>query len=195
MKVCTITGHRPSRFKFKMKETQSGCKRLKRRIQEQCELLYAQGIRQFWVGGAQGVDMWAGEILLRMKEHPEYKDLELHIALPGPEHDKLWDERSKLRMNFLIRHSTECVMAGKSLTTEEHPIAGEKLTAENYQRRNHYMVDRSDIVLAVYDNDRSVRSGTGATVHYAQNKKGLPVVLIHPDSGQVSCLNGKEKQQ
>lgn len=174
MRVCTITGQRPSRFKFKLKENQSGCKRLKKRIQEQCEFLYAQGVRQFWVGGAQGVDMWAGEILLRMKERPEYKDLELHIALPGPEHDKLWDDRSKLRMAFLIRHSAECVMVGKSLT------------AEDYRRRNRFMVDRSDVLLAVYDNDRSIRSGTGMTVHYAEKKVGIPVILIHPDTGAVS---------
>lgn len=37
---------------------------------------------------------------------------------------------------------------------------------------------------SVYDNDRAVRSGTGMTVRYAE-KKGKPVVLIHPDTGIV----------
>ena len=173
LKSCAITGHRPSRFKWKYKEDNAGCKHLKKRLQEQFAQLYEQGVRTFWVGGAMGVDLWAGEILLRLKEQPGYQDLELHIALPGPEHDKLWDERSKLRMAFLIRHSTECV------------TVGEHLTPADYRKRNQYMVDRADILLAVYDNDRSIRSGTGMTVNHAR-KKELPIVLIHPDTGGVT---------
>lgn len=176
LKVCTITGHRPTRFKFKYKETNNGCKRLKRRIREQLVLLYERGVRVFWVGGALGVDMWAGEILLEMQLLPEYRDLELHIALPCPKHDSAWDVRSQKRMAALIRHSAECV------------IVGDSLNAANYQRRNRYMVDRSDVMLAVYDNDRSIRSGTGMTVHYAQ-QKGIPIILVHPDSALVSCLD------
>ena len=173
--VCAITGHRPTRFKFKYKETNNGCKRLKRRIRDQLVSLYEQGVRVFWVGGALGVDMWAGELLLEMKLQPEYSDLELHIALPCPDHDAMWDARSRKRMAFLIDHCSECV------------IVGENLTAQDYQRRNRYMVDRADVLLAVYDNDRAIRSGTGMTVHYAQ-KKGIPVTLIHPDNAAVSQL-------
>ena len=47
------------------------------------------------------------------------------------------------------------------------------------------MVDHADILLAVYDNDRSIRSGTGMTVNYAR-KKGVSVILIHPDNARVS---------
>lgn len=175
MHTCAITGHRPNRFKFKHKENTTGCKRLKRRIKAQLEWLYAQGVRDYWVGGALGVDMWAGEILLRMKEQAEFSKLKLHIALPGPEHDQLWDERSKTRMAFLIQHSAECV------------VVGAHLTPADYRKRNQYMVDHADVLLAVYDNDRSIRSGTGTTVNYAVKKKGLPVIFIHPDSHVVTA--------
>jgi len=47
------------------------------------------------------------------------------------------------------------------------------------------MADRADYLLAVYDNDRSIRSGTGMPVNYAK-KKGLSVILIHPDSAVIS---------
>ena len=57
----------------------------------------------------------------------------------------------------------------------------------NYRRRNEYMVDHADILLAVYDDDRSIRSGTGITVHYAR-KRRLPILLIHPDTAQVAVL-------
>ena len=178
--ICAITGHRPTRFRFKYDENNNGCKRIKKRIRDQLMLLYKQGVRQFWVGGALGVDMWAGEILLRLKEQPEYNEIQLMIALPFEEHDANWEERSRRRMSFLIKHSTQTVIVGQ----KEAP------PAVNYRRRNAYMIDRADCLLAVYDNDRSIRSGTGMTVRLAE-KKGLPITLIHPDTGKISYLPDK----
>lgn len=60
LRTCAITGHRPSRFKFKHHEDDADCKRLKDCLREQFVLLYRQGVRTFWVGGAQGVDLWSG---------------------------------------------------------------------------------------------------------------------------------------
>ncbi len=182
-KVCAITGHRPTRFKWKYKENDTRCKRLKRRLEEQFVLMYEQGVRRFYVGGALGVDLWAGEILLHLKGQPGYGDIELVVALPFEGHDAEWDPRSKSRLQFLLRHSTETVVVG---TKAETP-------AVCYKRRNYYMVDHSDCLLAVYDNDRSIRSGTGMTVNYAR-KKGMPITLIHPDTGKVSQIENDTTQ-
>lgn len=172
--TCAITGHRPTRFRFKYDENNNGCKRIKKRIRDQLIRLYEQGFRQFWVGGALGVDMWAGEILLRLKEQPEYSEIQLMIALPFEGHDRNWDERSRKRMAFLIQHSSETVSTGQ----KDAP------PAVNYRRRNEYIVDRAGCLLAVYDNDCSIRSGTGMTVNYAR-KQGLPIILIHPDKATI----------
>ncbi len=175
MDACAITGHRPTRFKFGYKENMTGCKRLKKRLRDQFVLLYQQGVRWFWVGGALGVDMWAGEILLRLKEQPGYEDINLFLALPYEGHDAGWDERSKRRMDFLREHCTGVVVTGGEVQS----------AAQNYRRRNEYMVDHADCLLAVYDNDRAIRSGTGMTVNYAR-KKNLPTIFIHPDTGRVT---------
>lgn len=175
MKACAVTGHRPTRFKFKYKEDNAGCKRLKKRLRDRFVELYEQGVHRFYVGGTLGVDMWAGEILLRLKEQPEYKDLELCIVLPCKGHDAKWDDRSQKRMAFLQKHSAETVIVGKGLA------------AEDYRKRNEYMVDHADVLVAVYDDDHSIRSGTGMTVNYAK-KKELAVILIHPDTGATTNL-------
>lgn len=36
------------------------------------------------ITGGLGVDLWAGEILLRIKEKPEYGGIVLHTAIPFP---------------------------------------------------------------------------------------------------------------
>ncbi len=182
-KTCAITGHHPTRFKWKYKESDTRCKRLKRKIQEQFVLMYEQGTRRFYVGGALGVDQWSGEILLRLKEQPEYGDIELVVALPFEGHDAEWDARSKSRLQFLLRHSAETVVVGTKAES----------AAICYKKRNYYMVDHADCLLAVYDNDRSIRSGTGMTVNYAR-KKGLSITLIHPDTSVVSQSNAKQQE-
>lgn len=175
MYTCAITGHRPTRFKFKYNENDSRCKRLKKRLREQFAALYEQGVRRFLVGGALGVDQWSGEILLRMKLEPEYRDIELVVALPYPGHDERWDERSRKRLAFLIEHSAE------------HITVGQKAWRESFIQRNRYLVDHADCLLAVYDNEKNTRSGTGMTVNYALNKH-IPVMLIHPDSGELTRI-------
>jgi uncharacterized phage-like protein YoqJ len=178
LQSCGITGHRPIRFKFKYQENFTLCKKIKKRLSEQFELLYQKGVHRFYVGGALGTDMWAGEILLRLKERPEYSDIELIIALPFDGHDKNWDDRSKTRLAFLIRHSSEIVTVGNNSGNVQ----------ENYKKRNYFIVDHADVLVAVYDNDRNMRCGTGQTVRYAMRKQ-IPVILIHPDTAVVSNLS------
>ena len=149
MKTCAITGHRPTRFKFKYKENYAGCKRLKKRLHDQFILLYEQGVRRFLVGGSLGVDMWSGEILLDLQKQPEYSDIELVIELTYPGH----------------------------IGTDASP--------ESFDKRNRYLVDHADYLVAVYDNDRTVRSRTGHTVRYAE-ERGKQITLIHPDTGSVT---------
>lgn len=168
--ACAVTGHRPSRFKFKYSEDYSLCKKIKRAMFEQFKKLYdEQGVRRYYVGGALGVDMWAGELILRLKEQPGYGDIELMVVLPFEGHDAKWDERSKRRMDFLLRMCSDCVVVGK------------EDCRESYIKRNCYMVDRADYLVAVYDNERNSRSGTVQFVKYAR-KKQIIIILIHPDT-------------
>lgn len=172
MLTCAITGHRPTRFKFKYKEDNNGCKRLKKRLHDQLVQLYKMGYRRFYTGGAMGVDMWSAEILLRLREQPEYSGIQLIVVVPFEGFDKDWDEWHKRRNCFIKAHAEVVVVSSKS-------------GAEGYRERNYYMVDHADCLLAVYDNLRTIRSGTGMTVNYAR-KKGLPIICIHPDRATVT---------
>ena len=47
------------------------------------------------------------------------------------------------------------------------------------------MVNRSICGIAVYDLDKSIRSGTRMTYNYAVLKKKLPVTVIHPGNAEI----------
>ena len=173
--ACAITGHRPSRFKFKCAEDYSLCKKIKKAMREIFQKLHdEESVRRFYVGGALGVDMWAAEEILRLKEQPGYGDIELIVALPFVGHDSKWDERSKRRMTFILRQCSQ------------KEVIGDEDCRESYIKRNCYMVDQADYLVAVYDDERNLRSGTMQCVRYAR-KNNVPVVLIHPDTANITC--------
>ena len=111
--VCAITGHRPSRFKFKYSEDYALCKKIKANMLEVFRKLHDEKeVRRFYVGGALGVDMWAAEQILRLKEQPGYEDIELVVVLPFVGHDAKWDQRSKSRMEFILQHCSRKEVIG-----------------------------------------------------------------------------------
>ena len=131
-----------------------------------CHLHDEEGIFRFYVGGTLGVDMWAAEQLLYLKEQPGYQDIELIVALPFEGHDSKWDAMSKQRLQIIIHNATKCIVIGQSGT------------ASDYKKRNYYMVDHADFLLAVYDNNRKLRSGTGQTVNsVSYTHLTLPTIL------------------
>ena len=93
--VCAITGHRPSRFKFKYSEDYSLCKKIKANMLEVFRKLHdEQEVSCFYVGGALGVDMWAAEQILRLKEQPGYEVGSAQQAPDGVYPATLQQERS-----------------------------------------------------------------------------------------------------
>lgn len=180
-KSCAIIGQRPARFRFGYKESNTGCKRLKKRLRDQLVSLYGKNVRRFYVGGCLGVDQWAGEILLQLKKQPEFSDIELILVEPFPGHDAQWDEWHRKRQDFLRSHCTD------------HLVIGTSPQRRSFIARNHHLVDHADVLVAVYDNNRTAHSGTGQTVFYAE-RKGIPVVFIHPDTGIIS-IQGDHPQQ
>lgn len=139
--ICAITGCRPSRFRFKYNENNTDCKRIRRCMEEQFSLLYKKGVHHFIIGGALGVDMWAGEILLTMKEKSEFSEIKLTMALPFEGYDVDWDRASRERKNKIQKQA-------------EILVIGKESGSSSYTKRNHFVVDHADIILAVYDNER-----------------------------------------
>lgn len=73
---------------------------------------------------------------------------------------------------------------GDNILFDSFPL-GQSGTTSDYKKRNYYMVDHADFLLAVYDNNRKLRSGTGQTVNYAL-KQNLRIIFLHPDTAEIS---------
>ena len=135
--------------------------------------MYSEGIRVFYAGCAVGVDTWTAEIVLELKKQADFSEIELFCVIPFPNHDEKFTARQKKRTQHILRICDYQEVINRHYS----PVA--------YKRQNYYMVDNSQYMIAIYDQNRSERSGLGQMVNYAV-KKNLQISCIHPDTAEVS---------
>ncbi len=170
---CTITGHKPQRLKFKYNEQAPLCQKIKVALTKQIKKLYQKGVKVFYIGCAVGVDTWAAETIIELKQQTDFSDMKLFCAIPFPEQSDTFTASQKKRYQNILDYCNN-----KEVINRHHsPVA--------YKRLNYYMIDNTQYLLAVYDQDRNERNGLGQTVNYAI-KKGLQITFIHPDTAEVS---------
>lgn len=139
------------------------CGQLKRVLREQIvRLIEEDGVSYFITGMAMGIDMYAAEIVLDLKV--KYPGIQLESAIPCETQANQWPELLRERYYNI---ASQC---DKETMLQTH------YTPDCMQKRNRYMVDQSDIILAVW-NGRP--SGTGYTVRYARNTE-KSIIIIDP---------------
>ena len=151
---CCFTGHRPEKLSLPESE-------VKAELEKEIRLAIADGINVFIVGMAPGVDIWAAEVILELREKEEFP-LKLIAASPHPGFENRWSIEWQKRF--------ASIMSKADFITEvcTHYSRG------CYQIRNEWMVDHSARVIAVWNGSPS---GTKNTVMYAK-RKGVPVINI-----------------
>ena len=124
-------------------------------------MITRRGIRHFISGMALGVDTWAAEIVLELKQtYP----VTLECAIPCETQAARWTENDRKRWFSIVERC------------DKETMLQTRYTADCMQKRNRYMIDHSDYVIAVW-NGRP--SGTGSTVTYAR-EHGKEIVVIAP---------------
>ena len=173
MKTCAFTGHRPQNLPFGFNEEDERCIDLKKTLREQIiNLIENEGVTHFISGMAIGVDMYAAEIVLGLKA--SYPGITLESAIPCESQAAKWSEALRDRY-FDI--ASKC---DKETLIQTH------YSPDCMDKRNRYMVDHADVLIAVWDGSPS---GTGKTVRYA-HQQGKSVTVIDPVSLEVAQEEG-----
>lgn len=151
-RVC-FTGHRPEKL---TRHEKSITKDLEKEIRQ----AVADGLNVFITGMARGVDIWAAQIVLMLRD--EGYDVKLMCACPYEGFERGW--------------SQEWQKAYREILAAADFV---KYVCEGYSRacfqiRNEWMVNHSARVIAVFNGEKS---GTKNTIDYAM-KVGVPVVRI-----------------
>lgn len=159
---CAFTGHRPHKLFFLAGEESAACEDLKARLRDMIRMLVWEGYSHFITGGAQGVDMYAAEIVLELRR--QYPWIVLELAVPYEGQASRWSYQEQARYAR--------IMAQADIVTYVHHSYSKEAAFD----RNRYMVDQADLLVAAY-NGRP--GGTAMTIDYAK-RTGVPVTCIAP---------------
>lgn len=160
-KTCCFTGHRPDKLPWGEDESDPRCLRLKRAVAQAVEDVYISGVRHFITGMARGCDLYCAEAVLALREAEAVITLE--CARPCETQADSWPAGERARYQTILDRCNY-----------------ETLVQHHYDRfcmlrRNRYMVDRSGLLIAIYNG--VPKGGTFQTLAYAM-QKGLTVHTI-----------------
>ena len=152
--ACSFTGHRAAKLPWGFNEHDPRCLQLKQQIFDAIDAIYASGVRHFICGMANGCDMYFGEAVIALKR--EMKDVTLEAAIPFAGQADHWKESEKSRWQHIYNNSDYITIVSKAYTKD------------CMSKRNRYMVDNSDVLLAAYNGSKG---GTQNTILYAIRSK------------------------
>lgn len=171
MKSCAFTGHRPQKLPFGFNEADERCTALKDILRKQIiHLIEEEKVTHFISGMALGVDMYSAEIVLDLKK--TYPGITLESAIPCETQANKWNAAMRERYYEI---AAQC---------DKETMLQTKYTPDCMEKRNRYMVDHADYIIAVWDGKPS---GTGNTVKYAQ-KMEKKIIVIDPSTLTVDEL-------
>lgn len=150
---CCFTGHRPEKLQAPDSVVVAA-------LEKEIRQAIADGFSVFISGMARGVDIWAAEIVLRLRDTGEA--IRLICACPYQGFERGWKQSWQDRYNTIL----------SAADLVRHICPGYSQSC--FQRRNEWMVDHSARVIAVWNGQPS---GTKNTIDYAR-RMGIPVVAV-----------------
>ncbi len=166
--TCCCTGHRPKGFPFKYGIDGQKHNIYLKMLEQKIELAINEyGITNFISGMALGVDMDFAETVLKLRNKYPVK---LECAIPCPDQTLKWNDKDKLRYDGILKRA------------DEINIISERYTPDCMLKRNRYMVDKSELIIAVFNGIQ--KGGTWYTIKYAKSKNKI-IELIDLCEGNI----------
>ena len=145
--TCCFTGHRPKKLKQSEEEIKIGLEKYIRQA-------VADGFLIFVSGMCFGVDLWAAEVVIKLRD--EDSAIKLVCASPYKGFERNWSEDWQNRYNAVLQAADEVYYV-----SAEH-------CKGCYQIRNRWLIDKSSRVIAAYNGQSG---GTKNTINYAKSQQ------------------------
>lgn len=164
MRKIAFTGHRLSKLPF-TDESDPRCAELQRKLFCEAQKHLQPDQTVFLSGMANGVDLWAAEAVVLLKNAFPLHDIQLWAVVPYRRQMASWPKALQDRYQEILSQADKVI------------LISEEYTPACLHQRNQRLVDEADHLIAVYDGKQA--GGTKETIDYAR-KKGLDITIIEP---------------
>lgn len=170
VKACSFTGHRPKYFgSYDLQD--DAYKPIIEKLNIEIDRMIASGVNTFLTGGALGVDMIAFWVVEKKKQNNS--DVRNILCLPYCIQGDNWSKKDRDWLSRMKSRADEVIIVDE---LEDYKVgkAG-KYSSFKLQKRNEYMVDNSQCMIAIWNGKPS---GTKNCIDYAKSKE-LDVNIIN----------------
>ena len=157
--TCAVTGMRPHKLPFHEGDTNHSL--MMDNMEKAIRAAIAKGYVFFLSGGAMGPDLWFAETINKLKN--EFYYIKLIFLLPCETQANKWSEPWRDRYFNLLAGSDDVI------------YISHQYTPTCMHERNRALIDRSSLLLAVYDGISL--GGTKYTVSYAESCD-VPIIYL-----------------
>lgn len=142
LSVYTVTGYKPHEIGI-FDDKHPGLKFIKKAIKNNLiQLIENDGVEWIIVSGQLGVELWAAEITLELKE--DYPDIKLAVITPFLEQEMNWKEDRQEYYQFIL---TEADFVD-SITKRRYE------SPMQFRLKNQFFIEKSDGLLILYDEEK-----------------------------------------
>ncbi len=166
-KIVCFTGHRPIKLPWGYNEEKENCIQFKKDLEKVIRNEINNGAEIFLTGMAEGFDMIAAEIVLKLIK--EFPNIKIIAVIPCKNQEKKWNISQQERYWNIVN---QC---------DKRIILSENITKECFNQRNMFMVQNSHSCIACWNGKPS---GTGNTIRYAK-EYSLKIKVINPEEYKI----------
>lgn len=138
IKILTVTGYKAHELGIFDKK-HVGIRYIKKAIERKLRQLLDEGLEWVLISGQLGIEFWAAETVLSLKE--EFPSLKLGIFTPFLNQESRWKEETQEEYRQLLREADHV----DSITKREYDSPAQ------LRLKNQFLIEKSDALLIVYD--------------------------------------------
>lgn len=182
MKRLVVTGYKQHELGI-FDEKHPGIQFIKKALENRLVDLLDDGLEWVIISGQLGVELWAAEVVIDLKN--TYSHLKLAVITPFKEQEKNWNEANKAKFETIITKADYTV----SLTSIPYEAPWQFIEKDKFLMRN------SDGMLIVYDeeNEGSPKFIKKSANKYAE-RSNYSVLTISADDLQIIAEEEQMKE-
>ena len=140
MKSLYITGYRPHELGI-FNDKHPGVPIIKKALENQLRILIEDGLEWIVISGQQGVETWAAQVVLELKN--EYPAIKYSIITAFLEQEKNWNEHKQETYMHIVRKADFVT----SVTKRPYEAPWQ------FIEKDKFIIDNTDAALLVYDEE------------------------------------------
>ena len=140
MQTIFISGYRPHELGI-FNDKHPGIPIIKKAIENELRILFDEGLEWVVISGQQGVETWAAEVIIELKN--EYPNIKYSVITPFLEQEKNWNEQKQQKYHYIVSKADFVT----SVTKRPYEAPWQ------FIEKDKFIIQNTDGILLVYDED------------------------------------------